>query len=431
MSNPRDDQILLRVGGQTWAKYGVPWRRLGFDPREREKPTHTRADATTCATYIDPRGLVLKAAANVPRLEYVDLDGDGVRETPGILLEGSRANVVLQSQNFGATWTTPVGAPTRSAAETTLGSLALDLIGDDNAGATEYYAQSPTLTGDGTKSYSWFAKKGTSAESNVTLWDETIGAVRGRVIYSFDANGVLIAPTVPTGTLLRTQLIGSGVYRFEAQAPSVVAANDNQIWIVPATSGGVTATGDLRIGGVQVENAVFPSSYIPTTTGAVTRAADSFTLPFGFGPQDLTVLARVARPAWADASGALGVSPGVMDLGNNVGGTLRLYAIAPTRHWTSDITTSGSSVNSAMLAGALQTICAQYKDLTTGAKTQNDVGAGFTGFVGGAATAFSTFGSQTLRVGGVVGSPNELSGVLVDLIIARGLFTLAEMQAVS
>src|SRR6267142_838763 len=62
------------------------------------RATFTRADATTCATYIKNDGLVYTAAANVLRTEWVDLDGDGVRETPGLLLEGSRTNQFIRSE---------------------------------------------------------------------------------------------------------------------------------------------------------------------------------------------------------------------------------------------------------------------------------------------------------------------------------------------
>src|SRR5690349_23739750 len=117
--------ILLRVGGRTLMRHGV----LAVAGARRglvDVPiTFTRADATTCATYVDRDGILRVAAAGVPRIEWVDLDGDGIRETPGILLEGSRKNLPLRSEDFGTTWV-PTGTPTRTPAETTLGALSMD-----------------------------------------------------------------------------------------------------------------------------------------------------------------------------------------------------------------------------------------------------------------------------------------------------------------
>src|ERR1051326_188323 len=100
---PRD--ILLRVGGRTLLRHGV-LAYAGVNPSDEFKETFSRADASTCATAIGLDGLIRTAAANVPRIEWVDLDGDGIRETPGILLEGSRTNLALRSQELdNAAWT--------------------------------------------------------------------------------------------------------------------------------------------------------------------------------------------------------------------------------------------------------------------------------------------------------------------------------------
>src|SRR5258706_6552522 len=104
MSEVFPRNILLRAGGRTLPRHGVlavagPRRGLVDMPI-----TFPRADASTCATYIDRDGILRLAAANVLRTEWVDLDGDGVRETPGLLLEGSRIQLVTDHENFN-NWT--------------------------------------------------------------------------------------------------------------------------------------------------------------------------------------------------------------------------------------------------------------------------------------------------------------------------------------
>src|SRR6267142_3138462 len=100
---PKD--CLLRCGGATLHRFGYP-AVAGSRRGPVELPlTFARADAATCATYIDRDGTVRVAEANKLRREWVDLDGDGVRESPGLLLEGSRTNVVLWNRDMtNAAW---------------------------------------------------------------------------------------------------------------------------------------------------------------------------------------------------------------------------------------------------------------------------------------------------------------------------------------
>src|SRR5258706_9408296 len=90
MADVRTQDILLRVGGLTLKRYNCV--AVSGASRLEVPITFTRADATSCATEIDRDGLLHIAAANALRTEWVDLDGDGVRETPGMLLEGTRTN---------------------------------------------------------------------------------------------------------------------------------------------------------------------------------------------------------------------------------------------------------------------------------------------------------------------------------------------------
>src|SRR6266576_5866215 len=96
MATPIASQILFALSGKSLMTLGtLPWRKSP-QPRGGEIPyTHTRADGgTPVATYIDYDGTIRLAAQNTLRIEWVDLDGDGIRESPGILLEGSRINLI-------------------------------------------------------------------------------------------------------------------------------------------------------------------------------------------------------------------------------------------------------------------------------------------------------------------------------------------------
>jgi hypothetical protein len=137
---------------------------------------------------------------------------------------------VLDSLTVGDAAWTATGTPTRSAAAYTApDGVPMDLIGDDDAGTNEGYRRAITYTGDGTKILSVRVKQGSSATSAVGAWDVVAGAWRHRINIAWSAG----VPTVTTGAgsgSITTTLLGDGVYRITFTAPSVVAANTNEIY---------------------------------------------------------------------------------------------------------------------------------------------------------------------------------------------------------
>lgn len=419
MSAVRQADILFRSGGAELLRSGVPWRRRRFDGREVEAPTFTRADATTCATYVD-RDLTIRTAA------AGKLRADWTGSVCSLLLESSRTNICLQSQDFGTTWT-PNGTPTRSAAAKTCGILTLDLIGEDSAGAVEYYTQVVTFTGDAVKALAICVAEGTNpaaSGSQFGLFDSTAGTYRlkGTLTWASGAPVVVMA----NGTHLRTVTLASGVYRLEFQSTSVTAANNNVIEVVPAAVSG--EQGNLYAGGVQAEDATYPSSYIKTTTGAVTRAADSLTFPIGFAPQDLTVYLRVPRPTHAASllSDAIALAVGANAAAYpRLTLTLNRLSAGVAANVIDGVGTVGEATAS-FPAGATVDIVAQFSNLTTAPSVRLDVGSGFGSAVTGPA---AITGWYTNHVRFTFGG-NEPDAGIHRALIARGLFTLAEMQAV-
>ncbi len=231
--------------------------------------TFTRALATATTVGSDRR-IIASIAANAARSYYHPNSG----RYCGYLSEGSRVNRCLQSQNLGVTWTNS-GTPTLSAAAKSCGDLVLDLLGDDSAAAVEGKLQTITFSGDGTKAISLFIAQGTSISSVVRLRDNTAAADRLLAAITW-SSGVPVV-TITTGALIRTSgPYLNGVYRVEVISTSVTAANTNSLQLLPATDAAlsVTPTGDIYIGGVQAEDASWPSTYIPTAAGVITRNAD-------------------------------------------------------------------------------------------------------------------------------------------------------------
>lgn len=398
--------------------------------------TFARADASTCATYIDRDGLVRKAAANVPRIEVVDLDGDGVRETPGLLLEGSRQNLLLRSEEIdNAAWsktTVTFGANADVAPD---GATTADRLIEGALSQEHVVWQTPSATADVRHAFSVFAKAGSRSWVRLTIRDvnSPTGMVQAWFNLATGVLGTVQSTGVGSGAQAFIEKVGNGWYRCKLIGACNAGDTTPLATVGPTTGDTVQIyTGDgtsyISVWGAQFENNTpIPSSYIPTTTVAVTRAADSLTVPFNFGPMDVTVLARVARPVHADAAGTLGVFPGLYDIGNGVTGFCRAYFDSTTRVLVADL--GNGTPTAAIPAGAELKLCGQYKNLLTGGQARLDVGSGFGAF-GTAVAGFSAFGSQVVRVGGVIGGTGPLFGVLLDLIIARGAFTRDELLAI-
>jgi hypothetical protein len=435
VSAPRADQVLLRSGGAEVLRSGRIFgpRRSGLSNID---PTIARADAATCARYTDADGALRTAAAAKLRLSYTYDSVAATWGNAGFLLEASRTNLCLQSENFGTTWTAD-GTPVRFAGSNLCGSLSLDLIGDDSGAVTEGYFQSVAFTGNGVKAVSLYVAKGASPPgangSFIGLLDTTAGVARLSATVAF--NGTVPVVTMVTGTLLRTvgplasSLSAAPIYRLEFQTAAVTAANTNALQVYAAAS--AADQGNIYVGGVQAENSLYPSSYIKTTTAAVTRAVDSLTSPFGFGPEDLTIYGRLVRPAHADAAGTLATNPGIIQIGSSGSPDMRVWFDATTRFLIAGIR-DGTGVlqqaTQAIPAGATIDFAAKVRNWSTGASVALDVGAGYGGFTATVA-AVTAFSDQTLRIG-AISATDVLDGSLNRLLVARGLFTLADMQAV-
>lgn len=195
----------------------------------------------------------------------------------GYLSEGARTNLCQRGEDFTAVWT-DVGTPTLTAGTTTNGALSLSTVGDDSAAALEGKIQTITFTGDAVKAISLYVKKGTSTSSVVRVRDTSAPA--DRLLAAITWSGTTPVVTMTTGTDLTgtpEQHGSSGIYRLMFATSSVTAANTNSLQIYPATDAALSVgnVGTIEVGGVQAEDAAFPSTLIRTPGSAtVTRNAD-------------------------------------------------------------------------------------------------------------------------------------------------------------
>lgn len=230
--------------------------------------------------------------ATTSAVRYAARTGHYVGSTgPLLLLEGARTNRCLQSNSVNVgPWFNNSGSETMGTGEADpFGGTAAVLLGNGGVPSSAR-VQTITFVGDGTKVVSVFLRAGTATTSQIRLRDNTAATDRHQVNVTWTGGVPSLATVGGSGTLYPVQALTGGWYRISFSVAGVVAANQNDFYVYPQTS---AATGNIRVIGGQAEDAAFPSSYIPTTAAAVTRAADALSLPFGPVPQAVTFYKRV------------------------------------------------------------------------------------------------------------------------------------------
>ncbi len=381
-------------------------------------------------TVYDTQGRVATIAHSQPPWSSVYNAQEGLYE-PMLAIEGARSNKCLYSEDFsGASWSA-IGTPTRSAARARCGDVVLDLIGDDASGTLEGYSQVVTLSGAAVKTVSFFIKQGTSTSSVVRFRDTT--AATNRLLATITWSSGVPSVAITTGVYITAVPCAGGVYRLLFQTTSATAANSNQVELYPATTSALvtTNTGDLLVGGVQVEDSVFPKSYNKTTSGTFSQSGEVVTAAIAWPLQALTVYARIARPTWAGLSGTLFSDRTIVNW-NNGGDLYKLQLDAAARTITSAVQSNAGtlrSVSASIPSTSFIDIVAQFKSPTTGAVTNLDVGSG-PGADSTATGVFTAMGT-TLYIGSISSGGNELDGGIRKLLIASGARTLAEMRGLN
>ena len=189
----------------------------------------------------------------------IEFNADGSYK--GVLVEPQSVNEALQSETFSA-W----NATNATLATNTGGSPKNDnykiLVPDNGASANTSRITDVLPSTTGAMCFSVFAKSEGFNRLNLRV---NIGGSTTNTIFNTDTG------TVISGTGGSVREIGNGWYRFSVVKTETSTTNRTfEIRIDNAGNG----TDGIGIYGAQVEQSPVATSYIPTTTGAVTRLKD-------------------------------------------------------------------------------------------------------------------------------------------------------------
>jgi hypothetical protein len=184
-----------------------------------------------------------------PRIDY----NPATLAARGLLVEEARTNVLLRSAEFNnAVWATGNNTVTADQDTAPDSTVSADLITLTNSTHNPHQLISG-LTASTAYTFSFFVKRGTATDLKYSVYDNSNAA------------------DIVASTSYFSQTNSSTYSRISVTFTTPVGCTAVRVY--HARDSGVTGT--YYIWGAQLEAGSFPTSYIPTTSASVTRAADA------------------------------------------------------------------------------------------------------------------------------------------------------------
>jgi hypothetical protein len=218
----------------------------------------------TPAFRTNASGILDSTASGVPRLDYPAAGG-----CPALLVEPAATNLILRSEEFNdAYWTKEASVQIVSAPSVLnprgVGSLKLEFI----SGATRRITTAFAYVSGTTYTASIYAKSDGLCNLRIRLSDDGVPFTGIDALFNL-INGTVIS--ADTGLTARISPASNGFFRCSVTATASSSATRNLgFWLLNSA----TAGDGIFIDAAQLETGSVATSYIPTTSAAVTRNAD-------------------------------------------------------------------------------------------------------------------------------------------------------------
>jgi hypothetical protein len=252
-----------------------------FDPRASQRiDPRFKFTRDGAASYIDRDGVlqVNGAPANQPRVGFnYEPDSDGVLQlVQGITVEEQRTNLLLRSEEFdSASWEKIVATLTANQIAAPSGDTTAALLtGAAGFNIKRLRQNNIATTSLGPWTFSVWLKRNTANSVLLILFDNTSSNTM-RATFNFSTGAVVTSQggTV-TDLSASAENFGNGWYRVSLTGRFTTALTviSPQIWLDGFTF--TNSETSFYVWGAQLEAGDYATSYIRTTTAAVTRPAD-------------------------------------------------------------------------------------------------------------------------------------------------------------
>ena len=228
-------------------------------------------DRASTATRINAQGLIETVASGENRLNYSLLDGEVVG-CPHLLLESARSNDLQRSQEFdNAYWTKYQTSVSANSFISPDGTLNADKLIEDNSNSTHQLGRAISYNSGTTYTISVFAK---SSDRNLEISAGNTNTFPAKAIFDL-SNGTVLSYTLGNPSI---ENYGNGWYRCIITATALATSTTN-INFGLTNGSTLSYSGDgvsfIELFGAMREEGSYPTSYIKTTSAAVTRAAET------------------------------------------------------------------------------------------------------------------------------------------------------------
>ena len=408
--------------GLTATERVLPKLALDFTTASLDsRVTFTRTTgASNPATYVNSSGIVTAATNNQPRFDY-----DPVALTcKGLLIEELRTNYIIYSDQFNnGNWVKEQTSISADAVVSPDGTQNADkLIEDNSTNIHDVYQGVAGLTDNTVYTVTVYAKAGERTEIYLELMSKTPTQYGARFNLS---NGTVTTGGFNPPSSYSITPAGNGWYRCSV-SNSVGTGAFNPRLTVGLYNGGTSYAGNGTSGayfwGAQLELGAFPTSYIPTTSAALTRNADVATMTgtnfsSWYNASEGSFVTQYAAQANGTVLSTYLNPNGSIRLDNNAGYS-RLIVENPIGSYP--VVLSASSVTAGTFIKAAY--CYKTNDF---ALCQN-AGTVLTDTSGAVPTGFST-----LFIGSVESNVGRLSGYIKNIYYYPQRLTNAQLQAFS